>query len=322
MKGQKHPTRRSKPNKASRRGPAFSPPAARLPWPAALEAVPPANRGLVLALAASLVVHAVVLSIHFRLPERMLKKVRDSQLEVVLVNAKSATKPADPQALAQANLDGGGNVDEDRRAKTPLPPLRSAENGIDLLQAEQKVREMEAQQRKLMTQVKSQKALPTDPERKTEEVEPPRPASGSDLAQTALAMVRMEAEIARRVEDYNKRPRKKHVGARTSEVVEAQYVEDWRQKVERVGTYNYPVEAKGRLYGRLKLTVGIRANGEVESVEIDRSSGEKVLDDAARRIVELAAPYSPFPPKLSERVDILYITRHWTFTRGDQLLAD
>ncbi|MGB0128387.1 MAG: TonB family protein [Rhodocyclaceae bacterium] len=293
-----------------------------LTWPTGLQAVPPANRGLVLALAVSVFVHAVVLSIHFRLPERLLNKVRDSQLEVVLVNAKSASKPADPQARAQANLDGGGNTDENRRAKTPLPPLRTPESGTDLIQAQQKLREVEAQQRKLMTQLKSQKALPSDPKRNTEAEETPRPASGVDLAQNALAMARMEAQIERQVEEYNKRPRKKFIGARTSEAVEAQYVEDWRHKVERVGNFNYPAEARGKLYGNLVLSVAIRADGEVESVDISRSSGHKVLDSAARRIVELAAPFGAFPPKLRQNVDILVITRTWAFTKSDQLQAE
>jgi periplasmic protein TonB len=295
----------------------------RLPWPSALESVPPANRGLALAFAVSVLVHAIVLSIHFRLPERLLNKVRDSQLDIVLVNAKSATKPSDPQARAQANLDGGGNTDEDRRAKTPLPPLRVPETGSDLMQAQQKVREMEARQRKLMTRSKSEKALPVDQEHKAEEVEPPsRPPSGADLAQNALAMARLEAQIERQVEEYNKRPRKKFVGARTTEAVEAQYVEDWRQKVERVGNFNYPSEAKGKLYGHLVLTVAVRADGEVDSVEVARSSGHKVLDNAARRIVELAAPYGAFPPKLRQNVDVLVITRTWAFTKSDQLQAE
>lgn len=319
MKGQKQPTRRSKATKARGLRPATARLPARLSWPASLEGVAPANRGLVLALAVSVLVHAVVLSIHFRLPERLMKKVRDSQLEVVLVNAKSATKPTDPQALAQANLDGGGNTDENRRAKTPLPPLQTAEPGTELTQAQQKVREMEAQQRKLMTQAKSQKALPSDQKRKTEEAETPTPASGLDLAQNALAMARMEAEIARNIDEYNKRPRKKVFRPRTAEAVEAQYVEDWRLKVERVGNFNYPAEAKGRLYGSLILTVEIGADGDVRSIEIDRSSGEKVLDNAARRIVELAAPYGPFPPKLRQNVDILSISRTWTFTKSDEL---
>ncbi len=132
----------------------------------------------------------------------------------------------------------------------------------------------------------------------------------------------MEAQISRQFDEYSKRPRKKCVGARVSEAVEAQYVEDWRQKVERVGNLNYPDMARGRLYGNLVLTVGIRADGELESLEINRPSGHKVLDDAALRIVRLASPYGAFPSALRRNVDILVITRTWTFTNNDKLLSD
>jgi periplasmic protein TonB len=282
----------------------------------------PPTRNFTLALAASLFLHAIVLSIHFRLPEMMLNKVRDSQLEVILVNSKSATRPAEPQARAQANLDGGGNTDENRRAKTPLPPNRSKVEGQEVIEAQRRVQQLEAQQQKLLTQMRSEKSAPAVPQEKPEQLEPPTPVTGSDLAQTALAMARMEAQISRQIEEYNKRPRKKFVGTRTVEAVEAQYVEDWRLKVERVGNLNYPEAAKGRMYGSLVLSVSIRADGEVDAVEVTRSSGHKILDDAARRIVEMSGPFGQFPPKLRQSVDILVITRTWTFTNADRLASD
>lgn len=329
MNARKTSTRRSRPSKRGR-GRSYvavresSAPQGRrsLPWPGPLAGMDAPTRAFTLALIVSIVLHGVILSIKFRLPEMLLNKVRDSQLEIVLVNSKSASKPAKPQARAQANLDGGGNTDEDRRAKTPLPPSRTRDDGSDLMQARQRVQQLEAQQRKLMTQMKSRVATPARPDEKVEQSEQAAPVSGVDLARNAIAMARMEAQISKQVEEYNKRPRKKFVGARTAEAVEAQYVEDWRQKVERVGNYNYPQAARGRLYGNLVLTVSIRADGEVESIEISRSSGHRVLDDAARRIVELAAPYGPFSPQLRKDVDILVITRTWTFTKADQLHSE
>jgi len=282
----------------------------------------PPTRNFTLALAASLFLHAIVLSIHFRLPEMMLNKVRDSQLEVILVNSKSATRPAEPQARAQANLDGGGNTDENRRAKTPLPPNRSKVEGQEVIEAQRRVQQLEAQQQKLLTQMRSEKSAPAVPQEKPEQPEPPTPVTGADLAQTALAMARMEAQISRQIEEYNKRPRKKFVGTRTVEAVEAQYVEDWRLKVERVGNLNYPEAAKGKMYGSLVLSVAIRADGEVDAIEITRSSGHRILDDAARRIVEMSGPFGRFPPKLQQSVDILVITRTWTFTNADRLASD
>jgi len=297
--------------------------ASPFPWPESLASMEPARRNFTVALIASLVLHALVLSIRFRFPELDLNRSRDSQLEVVLVNSKSATRPVEPQARAQANLDGGGNTDENRIAKTPLPPQRHQSDGDELVAAQRKVQELEARQQALLTQVEQAKTAPSQNERTTpEEPEPPSPQPGTDLAQTAIAMARMEAQIARQIEEYNKRPRKKFVGARTTEAVEAQYVEDWRQKVERVGNLNYPEAAKGKLYGSLVLSVAIRADGEVDAIEVSRPSGHRVLDDAARRIVEMAGPFGAFPPRLRQNVDILVITRTWSFTSANRLQSD
>jgi protein TonB len=281
-----------------------------------------ATRNLSLAVTASIVIHAIVLSIQFRLPEIMLNKVRDSQLEVVLVNSKSVEKPKDAQAKAQANLDGGGNVAEDRRAKTPLPPSPSKRSGDELVEAQRRVQELEARQQALLTQARSEQAIATDARVAEAQTEPVPLTNGIELAQRALAMARMEAQIAQRIEEYNKWPRKKFIGTRTTEAVEAQYVEDWRQKVERVGNLNYPEAAKGKMYGNLLMTVEINADGSLNGVEISRSSGHRLLDDTARRIVQMAAPYGPFPAALKRSVDILVITRTWSFTSRDQLHAD
>ncbi|PIV76085.1 MAG: energy transducer TonB [Rhodocyclales bacterium CG17_big_fil_post_rev_8_21_14_2_50_68_7] len=268
---------------------------------------------------ASLVLHAVVLSIRFRLPDIALAKMRDPQLEVVLVNSKSATKPDIPQARAQANLDGGGN--ENRRPKTPLPALRAPASGTEPVEARQRAQVEETPPPVLSARSDSREALPERP-RSAEQPEPAERVSGADLARSALAMARLEAEISRMTEEYGKRPRRKFVGARVTEAVEAQYVEDWRQKVERVGNLNYPESARGRLYGSLVMSVGIRADGSIDTLELHRSSGHPVLDQAAQRIVRLAAPYGVFPPALRRNVDILVITRTWTFTSADRLASE
>ncbi len=279
----------------------------------------PAAANFSLAVLASLLLHGVALLIHFAPPDIAKKLVQDRQLEVVLVNARHAAKPRNAQALAQSNLDGGGTVDQDRRATTPLPPSERTRPGDDLVETHRRVQQLERQQRELLARAQAATPLPAATQQ-TEQVEPtPVQLSGLDLAERAMAVARLEAEIARRVDDYNKRPRKKFVGARTEEYRFARYVEDWRQKVERVGNLNYPEDARGRLYGRLQLTVGIRADGSLERVEINRPSGHKMLDDAAVRIVRLAAPYAAFPPNIASEVDVLYITRTWSFTNTGQL---
>jgi periplasmic protein TonB len=139
----------------------------------------------------------------------------------------------------------------------------------------------------------------------------------------SLEIARLEAQIRRDMQAYQERPKRKFVGARAQEYRFAQYVDNWRLKIERVGNLNYPDEARTRkIFGKLQLTVAIKANGEVETVEINRSSGHKVLDQAAIRIVRLAAPFDPFPPNIRADTDILHITRTWTFTRSDQVFAD
>ena len=274
-----------------------------------------------LAFGASLILHAVLLAVRFVGPDQF-RLFKDRPLDVVLVNSKSARRPHDAQALAQANLDGGGNAERDVRAKTPLPASSQQKAGDQLEATQQRVRELEAKQRELLSQL-NQKATPVP--RQTSRDNQPEPAqptvNGRDLASTALAMARLEAEIDRNVEAYNKRPRRAFIGARTEEYRFAQYVEDWRLKVERVGTLNYPEAARGRVYGNLVLTVVLLADGTVDRVDVNRSSGHRLLDDAARRIVQMAGPYAPFPPNIRRDTDILEITRTWFFTRDETVRA-
>ena len=143
------------------------------------------------------------------------------------------------------------------------------------------------------------------------------------MAQRTLEVMRLEAQIAKDMDAYQKRPKRRFIGARAEEYRFARYVEDWRLKVERVGNLNYPEAAREqKLYGSLLLTVSIRADGNIESVEVNRSSGHRVLDAAAVKIVEMAAPYSSFPPDIRRDTDILHITRTWTFTKGDLLRSE
>jgi protein TonB len=173
-----------------------------------------------------------------------------------------------------------------------------------------------------MTRLKSERSVGAE-RSKINPVPAPEPSvSGADLASSALAIARLEGQIARQMEEYNQRPRKKFIGARVEEYRFAQYVEDWRQKIERVGNLNYPAAAKGRLYGSLVLTVIIKANGDLERVEVNRSSGQRLLDDAARRIVQMASPYAAFPESIRRDTDLLEITRTWTFTNADRLRSD
>jgi len=280
------------------------------------------NRLFANALGWSILLHVVVLALRFS-PFDLAKFDRNGPpLEVALVNAKSQSKPAKAEILAQANLDGGGNTDADRRAKTPLPvlPRQSASN--DLALAAQKVDELENRAKEMLTQLKAAQAVSPPAPKPNDSVETPELPSTTDMMQRTLESMRLEAQIAKQMEAYEKRPKRRFVGARAEEYRFARYVEDWRLKVERIGNMNYPEAARSRkLYGNLLLTVGIRADGSLESVMVDRSSGEKILDVAAQKIVEMASPYLPFPPDIKRDTDILYITRTWTFAPGDSLTS-
>jgi periplasmic protein TonB len=274
------------------------------------------------ALAASLLIHGLLLAVKFKLIDPRAFSDRAPPLEVVLVNARTTTAPKDADVLAQANLDRGGNTDADRRAKTPLPvPVRESLQS-DIATTTKRAEALERRAQDLITALKGQPVAPAQPA-PTESVPPSDLPVASEAMQRTLELMRLEAQIARDLDAYQKRPKRQQVGARAAEYRFARYVEDWRQKVERVGNLNYPEAARQlRLYGSMILTVAIRADGSVEKVVVDRSSGQKVLDAAAVRIVEMAAPYAAFPPDIRRDTDVLEITRTWTFARGDELRSD
>ena len=237
-------------------------------------------------------------------------------LQVVLVNAKSKSKPVKADAQAQHNLDGGGNTAEDRRAKTPLPAIRD-DKQFTSEQAAKRVAQLEEESKRMLTRLKSDYRV-VQPEPKKQQSNDA--SSGEDLVQRSLEIARLEAQIHKNWDAYQKQPRRKFIGARTQEYRFAQYIEDWRVKIERIGNLNYPEQARRQqLYGSLKLSVSIRADGSVEKVEVNQSSGHRILDAAAMRIVRLAAPYAPLPPDIRKDTDILEITRTWTFTSLDKL---
>lgn len=274
------------------------------------------DRRLWTALAISLAVHALLLTLHFKFPEAS-KAMQERAMDIILVNAKSARKPSDAQALAQANLDGGGNTDENRRAKTPLPPTNKQTEGNDLQQMQRRVQELETAQQKLLTQAKSLRTVASE---KTGGEQPAPSLSGLDLAESARAMARLEGEIAKTADEYSKKPRKKFVGARTEEYVLAAYLDAWKQKIERIGTLNYPPEARGKLYGAVVIFVELRAeDGSLYNAEISKSSGHKVLDQAALRILRMSAPFGAIPAQGLGGATILSFARTWYFTQGDSL---
>jgi len=271
------------------------------------------NKRLTIGFVTSVTVHVLVMLIQFTMAETPL--ARTPTLDVILVNARHLTAPKDPQALAQANLDGGGINSEDVRATSPLPPQSSIRDGNDLTDM---VRGQQSLLRKpqselVLTQENSSVAI-ARPKTPDDKPSAPQPVTGADAADAAAMELKLEAEIAEKFRAYNQRPRRKQIGARTQEYRFAQYIESWRAKAERIGELNYPAAARGKMYDSLVMTVSIKKDGSIERIVIRRRSKYPVLNEAAERIVRLGEPYAPFPPEIARDTDILEITRTWMFT--------
>ena len=287
------------------------------------EAMDRQSRLLTACVGVSLVLHALILTLHFKFPETLRWKSSSHPLEVILVNARTNEKPVRAEALAQASLDGGGNVDERRRAKAPLPVTEPRASGRDLIEARRRVEQLEEQQRRLLARAQDASAsVPPQAAAPSPAADPSPQVSGRELADLSFAAMRLQAQIDKRVEEYQKRPRKRFIGARATEYRFALYEEGWRAKIERVGTLNYPAEARGKIYGSLRLTVTLRPDGTIDKVELDRSSGLKILDEAAFRILQMAAPFAAFPAEISKDTDLLVITRTWFFAQGDKIWTE
>lgn len=294
-------------------------PPAEIP-PEALKS-PRHDRLLIGALTLSLALHVVVAVLHFSPFDFKRMPDKEPPLEVALVNAKSPTKPVKADILAQANLDGGGNTDEKRRAKTPLPVMPKEPPAKNVAVSAQTPENKREQHPDVMTQAKAEIAVVPQPapEQTPQAVDVP---TASQLMQKTLEAIKLEAQIAKDWDAYQRRPRRQFIGAQAHEYRFARYVEDWRLKIERIGNMNYPEAAREqKLYGSLVLTVSIRADGSLESVEINHKSAHRILDAAAVKIVEMSAPFAPFPPDIKRDTDILTITRTWTFAKGDELTS-
>ncbi|NYT22090.1 TonB family protein [Alcaligenaceae bacterium] len=263
-----------------------------------------------IALLISLAVHAALLAVHFSAPP---SPAPDTTLEVTLLNVRGDTRPAQPQVLAQHDFDGGGEADAGTAA-TPLPlTAASSPDEIVLAALQERQKELEAEQERLLLLLEASLAAPAageTPHTGEEAAE----AGDDELHQESLIINAQISAIKERIERYNARPRVHFVGPSAASAPQARYVEAWRQKIEMLGTEHYPAEARGKLYGSLQLTVHIRRDGSLQQVEIDRPAQHAVLNQAALRIVQLAAPFPPLPPELAQDTDVLAITRTWHFT--------
>jgi periplasmic protein TonB len=262
------------------------------------------------ALAVSLVLHATLLFVQFAPPVPLRFKPEDDRLEVVLVNARSAGRPVVPDVLAQVDQEGGGERDTGRR-RTPLPLEAEVREGDALVSRRRQLEALEARQRELLALTKGPLAS-VMPDRRSPE--PPRAEAGPHRDDAEAMMTRMQAEIDRNVEEYNKRPKRLTYGVNAKGVHYARYVTDWSARVEQIGTARFPPEARGRQYDSLVITAEIDRHGNVVDVIINRKSRHEALNRAARQIVYAGQPYERFPAEMAREGDILQIVRTWTFT--------
>jgi protein TonB len=241
-------------------------------------------------------------------------------LDVTLVDVANQEPPDKADFLAQASNSGGGDKDKAARPSEPVSgPLPTPNRGAtDNPKEAQAPAPRERTPDRLLTS-SGETAFAVDSARQqTEHAERPVPVSDEEV-QRRLEMARLSAEVREQSQAYAKRPKKKFISSNTREYVYAAYMKGWVGRVERVGNLNYPDEARRQgLYGELVLTVGLNRDGSIKSMDVIKSSGHKLLDDAAQRIVRLAAPF-PSLPDDKTRVDELYITRTWQFLPGNVL---
>ena len=269
---------------------------------------------LQIALIVSAAVHAVLLSVRFVAPESFNRIFEDTPLEVVLVNARSSVALDRAQVIAQATLAGGGEADRGR-ATSPLLPSPQPEVGDAQDESRKQIEQLQETQAQLLTQVRRELAALPEPRDRADEGSPEERAQ----EERRRRLVQLLAEIEKRVNEANARPKKRYISPATKEAAYAQYYDQLRRKIEERGTRNFPEQGGQKLYGELTMNVTIDAAGNVVETEIVRASTSRVLDRQALAIVQAAAPFGPFNAKMRAQADQLVVTSRFRFTREDGL---
>lgn len=269
---------------------------------------------LQLALLFSFGVHAALMGVRIIDPEGFNRIFQDTPLEVILVNSRSGEAPVKAQAIAQANLAGGGEA-ERGRATSPLPPSALIELGDSNEQSRRQIEQLQETQQQLLAQMRRELALLPAPDPKRDEGTPEDRA----LEERRRQLVELLAEIEKRINEENARPKRRYISPATREEVYAIYYDQLRRKIEDRGTRNFP-EVQGRkLYGELTMNVTVDAEGRVVETEVVRPSKSKTLDRRAVAIVKAAAPFGPFTTAMRRKADQLVITSRFKFTRDEGL---
>lgn len=282
------------------------------------------NRPLIIALGVSVLAHAALLAVRFAAPEAFRQRPADPGLEVILVNAKHANAPVKADALAQANLEGGGTADAGR-SRSPLPDLRKVENGESIKALQRRIADLEQQQQNVLTRVRSS-SFTAPP--KTEQDKPDPTRTGNDAFDTSRAISRAAAEVIERIEDQNKRPKRTQITPSTRQVGYALYYKEMQKRIEEVGTLDFPEQNGRKLYGELVVYIPVFQDGTLYMKDggprVERSSGNPALDAAALRIVRRAGPFGSFPANMRTRGkdDLWEVITRFRFTREEKMQAE
>jgi protein TonB len=269
---------------------------------------------LQIALIVSLAVHAALLTVRIVDPEGFNRIFQDTPLEVILVNSRSGEPPEKAQAIAQAALAGGGEAAEGR-ATSPLPPSALVEVGDADEEAHKRIEQLQETQQQLLAQIRRELALLPAPDPQRDQGDPQEQAQEEHRRQ----LVQLLAEIEKRINEENARPKKRYISPSTREEVYAMYYDRLRRKIEERGTRNFPENQGRKLYGELTMNVTVDAEGRVLDTEIVLPSKSRVLDRRAVAIVRAAAPFGPFSAAMRKRADQLVITSRFKFTREEGL---
>jgi periplasmic protein TonB len=266
------------------------------------------------ALLVSLGVHAAALTVHVVDPESFNRVFQDTPLEVILVNARSNEAPTKAQAIAQANLAGGGEA-EKGRATSPLPAATQLEVGDAPADSHKRIDHLQEEQQQLLAQIRRAVAALPPPDPKQEQGNPDQ----ADQDERRRQLLRLLAEIEKRINEENARPKKRYISPATREEVYAIYYDKLRRKIEERGTRDFPQARGKKLYGELTMNVSIDSRGQVVDAEIVRPSSQRALDQRAVAIVRAASPFGNFSPEMRKQADQIVITSRFRFTHEDGL---
>ena len=269
---------------------------------------------LQIALGVSALVHAVVLTTRFVDPVSFNRVFKDTPLEVILVNAKANEKPDVAKAIAQSSLAGGGEL-EKGRATSPLPPSALTDLGDAAEDAQKKVEAMQEQQTQLLAQLKKQLASlpPPNPQLPTND-----PVQ-AEREEKRKQLIKILAEIEKRINEENARPKKRYISPATREEVYAIYYDSLRRKIEDKGTSNFPELAGKKLYGELTMIVTVNFDGRILATEVVETSGNLTLDRRAQSIVKGTGPFDPFTDAMRRKADQIVVVSRFKFTRDETL---